>query len=61
MNDSKSVTLFTKEEAAIKLRISVSTINTWLAQKKIGYTKVGARVLFSQEDLERIETKNHAA
>lgn len=40
------------KETAKYLHISVSTLYRWIHQKKIQYSKIGSRVLFTKESLE---------
>lgn len=47
MNDN----LFTKETLAIKLNVSIPTINRLIKAKKIEYVKVGKSVRFSNDSL----------
>jgi excisionase family DNA binding protein len=45
--------LLSVKEAAEYLGISESTIYTWKSQKRIPYIKVGRRVLFRRESLDK--------
>ena len=49
---------FDRKEAARKLGVSVVTIDRELAKKRIPHFRVGRRVLFTQELLERYIEKN---
>ncbi|ALM48939.1 hypothetical protein AMR72_08590 [Flavobacterium psychrophilum] len=44
--------LWTKKEAANRLKISLSTLNNWLKQGKIESFGIGNRVYIKAEDLE---------
>ncbi len=48
MNDN----LFTKETLAIKLNVSIPTINRLIRDKKIEYIKVGKSVRFTSDNLQ---------
>jgi len=50
--------LLNKKEAATYLRLGVSTIDKLLALRKIKPVRIGRRVLFQQEDLDRFIEKN---
>jgi hypothetical protein len=39
-------TLLTKEELALRLKVSVSCINSWIQQEKLLPIKIGRRALF---------------
>lgn len=45
-------------ETASYLHISVSTLYRWVHQKKIQYTKLGSRVVFSKESLNEFVKNN---
>jgi excisionase family DNA binding protein len=44
--------LLTVAEAALALRIKVSTMRAWILQRRIRYSKVGGRVTLLRGDLE---------
>lgn len=44
----------TVPEAARALGISVHTIRAWIAQRRIGYLKLGRSVRIPQEEIDRI-------
>ncbi len=46
--------LLTVNEAADLLRISPHTLRCWVMERKIVFVRVGGRVLFRREDLERL-------
>lgn len=46
-------TLYTIEEAAVQLKISRSTLHQIISKRRIGFYKLGRRIYFSQEDLDR--------
>jgi excisionase family DNA binding protein len=41
------------EEAAELLRLAPATLRNWVSQRKIGFIKLGGKVLFRQSDLDR--------
>ena len=43
--------VLTKKEAAKYLKISISTLDRLMKEKKIPYSKINGRVLFLKEDL----------
>ena len=49
---------FDRREAAFRLGVSVVTIDRELAKKRIPHFRVGRRVLFTQELLEKYIEKN---
>ncbi len=46
--------LLSVEEAAKYLGVQKSTIHSWASQKKIPVVHIGRRLLFNQEDLDRV-------
>jgi excisionase family DNA binding protein len=44
--------LLSVQEAAERLKISIHTLRAWISQRRIGFIKLGRRVLFRSEDLE---------
>jgi excisionase family DNA binding protein len=44
--------LFTRQEAASKLRISTRSLDRLVLEQKIGHVRIGWRVLFRPVDLE---------
>jgi len=59
MNQQKTEKLtFDRKEAARKLGVSVVTIDRELAKKRMPHFRVGRRVLFTTELLERYIEKN---
>ena len=50
--------LLTKEDVAERYHVSQATLNRWLAERKIPYIKVGARVLFKEMDLRQVDRDN---
>jgi len=50
--------LLNKKEAAVYLRLGVSTIDKLLALKRLRPVRLGRRVLFLKEDLDRFIEKN---
>jgi len=44
--------LYSVEEAATYLRVSKWTIHAWLAQKRLRKTKIGARTVIRESDIE---------
>ena len=51
-------TLLNVQETASYLHIATSTLYRWVHQKKIKHTKIGSRVLFSQEYLDEFIKNN---
>jgi excisionase family DNA binding protein len=49
--------LLNTNEAADSLRISPATVRAWVFQKRIPCVRLGRRVLFRREDLERFVEK----
>lgn len=47
-------TLYTVEEVANTLKISIPTVRSWIKQKKIKIIKVGNSVRIQQSELERL-------
>lgn len=41
-------------EAAVALGISVHTVRAWIAQRRIGYLKLGRSVRIPQSEIDRI-------
>jgi excisionase family DNA binding protein len=59
MNQEKTQRItFDRKEAARKLGISVVTLDRELAKRKMPHFRVGRRVLFTQELLERYIEQN---
>jgi excisionase family DNA binding protein len=50
---------FSKNEVAKKLRVSNRTVDNWMADGKISFTKVGRKVIFSDDDLESLIRNFH--
>ena len=46
-------TYLTREEAAQLLKITLPTLHAWTAQGKIQKSKIGNRVLYSDEEIKR--------
>ena len=46
--------LLSVEEAAKYLGVQKGTIHSWASQKKIPSVHIGRRLLFNQEDLDRV-------
>ncbi|HNZ55671.1 MAG TPA: helix-turn-helix domain-containing protein [Candidatus Paceibacterota bacterium] len=46
--------LYTKKEMCEKLKISLAMLNRGLAAGALNFTKIGRRVLFSEEELARV-------
>lgn len=47
-------TIYTVEEVATILKVSVATIRAWIRQKKIKFIKVGKSVRFKQSEIDRL-------
>ena len=45
--------LLTGEELSKKIRLTPGTIRVWVSQKKIPHVKMGRKVLFDLEDIQR--------
>lgn len=52
-NRSASNAYYSKEEICVMLRISMSTLNRRIAGGELTTTKVGGKILISQENLDR--------
>lgn len=50
--------LFNVQRAAERLGISVFTLRTWVSQRRIPFVKLGRRVLFNPDDLDRMIQAN---
>jgi excisionase family DNA binding protein len=50
---------FSKQVAAKKLGVSNRTVDNWMADGKISFTKVGRKVIFSDHDLESLIKNFH--
>jgi excisionase family DNA binding protein len=50
---------FSKQVAAKKLGVSNRTVDNWMADGKISFTKVGRKVIFSDQDLESLIKNFH--
>ena len=48
------IELLTSEEAAKVFRVSLHTIRGWTGQGKIPFIRLGHRILFRREDVERL-------
>ena len=51
----------TVDEVAEILQITVSTVRTWVSEKKIPYHKIGGRVRFTEGDLKAFEVQTRVA
>lgn len=47
-------TIYTVEEVATILKVSVATIRAWIQQKKIEFIKVGKSVRIKQSEVDRL-------
>lgn len=52
--DTETQAIFTRFEAAKKLRTSLRTLDYWRTQGKIGFTRIGGRVFFLPRHLNEI-------
>jgi excisionase family DNA binding protein len=50
--------LMTANEAAEFLRLSISTIRAWTFQRRLATVKLGRRVLYRRQDLEKLVSEN---
>jgi excisionase family DNA binding protein len=48
------VTLYTARELAAYFEVALSTVYSWCAQGKIPFIKVGGKILFQVEEVEKI-------
>ncbi len=55
---NKQRNFYSKLELAMELGICVRTLDTLMANGKISYSKIGGRVIFSQQDLEEFIVRN---
>lgn len=51
--NSSGPTLFSREEACAYLRCSIRTLQVWLGEGKLSFTKVGKRVWLTKADLDQ--------
>jgi excisionase family DNA binding protein len=51
--------LLTLDEAAQQLRFSRRTLSMLIAQRRIGYLRLGRRVYLQQDDVDRFITSRH--
>ena len=58
-NGSASNAYYSKEEICVMLRISMSTLNRRIAAGDLSITRVGGKVLVSQENLELFLNGNY--
>ncbi|HXH68738.1 MAG TPA: helix-turn-helix domain-containing protein [Pyrinomonadaceae bacterium] len=58
MNQEKAKITFDRKEAAQKLGISVVTLDREMAKKRMPHFRIGRRVLFTQELLEKYIAQN---
>lgn len=47
------LTLFTVSDVSEQLQISIPTIYRWVHKKQIPYVKLGGRVLFNPEEIQK--------
>lgn len=53
------VDFYSKSGLAQKLGVSTRTVDNWIAEGKIGFTKIGRRILFTDKDIKLLIEKNH--
>jgi excisionase family DNA binding protein len=53
------MTVFSKKEIAEKIGVSQRTVDNWMSEGRLSYSKVGRKVLFSETDLEDLLKTNH--
>lgn len=46
--------LLSVREASLELRLSISTLRSWISQRKIRFVRLGRRVLLTREDIETL-------
>ena len=51
--------VYTKKQLAKMLAISIRTVDNWMADGRISYTKVGRKVFFTQDDFDQLVKDNH--
>jgi excisionase family DNA binding protein len=51
--------VFSKKEIAEKIGVSQRTVDNWMSEGRLSYSKVGRKVLFSETDLEYLLKNNH--
>ena len=49
----KTEQLLSINDAADYLNLSVHTLRNWIYQRKIGFIKLGGKILFRKDDLDR--------
>jgi len=49
---------YSKLQLAMKLNVCVRTIDNWIANGRISFSKLGKRVIFSQRDLDEFIERN---
>jgi excisionase family DNA binding protein len=49
--------LLSVREASLELRLSISTLRSWISQRKIRFVRLGRRVLLRRGDLEALINK----
>ncbi len=54
----KKNNFYSKIDLAMELGICVRSLDTLIANGKISYSKIGGRVIFSQQDLEEFISRN---
>lgn len=50
---------YSKLQLAMQLNVCVRTLDNWIARGMISYSKIGKRVIFSQQDLNSFILRNH--
>lgn len=55
---NKQRNFYSKLDLAMELGICVRTLDTLIANGKISYSKIGGRVIFSQQDLDEFISRN---
>ena len=49
---------YSKSELAKKLGVAVRTLDNWISNGKISFTKIGRRIIFSESDLDQLLENN---
>jgi excisionase family DNA binding protein len=49
--ETKSKSIYSNEELAIKLEVSKKTLKKWRDEGKIAFTKIGRKIFYTQDEL----------
>ena len=53
------VNYYTNEDLINLLKVSRRTLSTWRETGKIGYRQIGAKIIYTQNDVDQFIKKNH--